>query len=302
MALGISVVIPSYNCLEYLPLALQSVWQQTEAAAEVWVVDDGSDDGTIDYLQQQQLHHPNLFYLRLERVGVSAARNAAIALCRCPWIAFLDADDVWTPDKLRLQRRLLQQQPHIALLFSNYQHIDEQRRAIVDCFSYWPRFQRQLQLPAQRVSLTDILAENVVGTSTVIASKAALLRSGGFDTQLGSASDWDLWLKLAQTGAVWCQQQQLMEYLMRANSISCKRLNRLQAMAAIIERHQHHSDENGVQCAQAALARGYSEYHEEMGQYWLALKYQLATFNHHLPLKNLKRSAALCLRGLSHTS
>ncbi len=271
MDLAISVVIPSYNDLTYLPHALASVWQQTSPANEVWVVDDGSNDGTIAYLQQQQWHHPNLHYLRLEHAGVAAARNAAMQLCRHPWVAFLDADDRWYPTKLACQRQHLARHPNTHLLFSNYRHRTPEGNSLGDCFHFWPHFRRHFAQGEHQLSRAILLAQNVVGTSAAIVARQATLDVGGFDPQLASASDWDLWLKLAATGPIWSHSDLLMDYLCRPNSISSHKLKRLQAMVQIIHRHSEQQPRQTQRYARANLARAFSEYYASEQQPWNAL-------------------------------
>ncbi|USD35718.1 glycosyltransferase family A protein [Ferrimonas sp. SCSIO 43195] len=268
---SICVIIPSYNCLEYLPQALDSIWAQSLRVKEVWVVDDGSSDGTAEWLQQQRPRHPALHSLRLENVGPSAARNAALQLCQSDWVAFLDADDLWYPDKLARQWAALSANPDATFCISNYLHIDEQRRPIIDCFSYWPEYGRQSW---HSLSGDQLFAENVVGTSTVLARTQALRQCGGFDETLRSASDWDLWLKLIRTGECVVEPECQMDYLMRAGSITRARLKRLQAVERIIDRHQAHHSDDAVDSARAGLARNYAEYYQEQGMYAKACAYQ----------------------------
>ncbi|WP_028118043.1 glycosyltransferase family 2 protein [Ferrimonas senticii] len=276
MNIGISVVIPSYNCLKYLPDALESVWQQSCPADEVWVIDDGSNDGTLEYLQQQQLLHPMLQVLRLEQVGVANARNAAMALCQHDYVAFLDADDRWLPDKLLEQRQLLRRHRDCILLFGNYLHVGEDGNAICDCFDFWPRFRQRAMQLHQPLDKATVLMENVIGTSTVVIQRQLALALGGFDNRLGSASDWDLWLKLAAVGSVWAQPQLQMHYLMRRGSISSNRLARLHAMQQIIQRHCDQAISTATRHgAEANLALGFAEYHQQQQHYLTAFGYQL---------------------------
>src|SRR5262244_3231712 len=93
--LPISVVIPAYNAAAFIAEALESVRAQTRAAAEVIVVDNGSTDASPRLAEAA-----GACVLRLERPGVSRARNVGIRAATQPWIAFLDADDLWQPDKL----------------------------------------------------------------------------------------------------------------------------------------------------------------------------------------------------------
>ena len=94
-----SVIIPTYNRVNTLARALDSVYAQSWPADEIIVVDDGSVDETASLCT----HYPGLRYVKQRHSGVSAARNHGIRLARGQWLAFLDSDDAWHPEKLAVQ-------------------------------------------------------------------------------------------------------------------------------------------------------------------------------------------------------
>ena len=96
----VSVIIPTFDRISVLPRALDSVLAQTRPAGEVIVVDDGSTDGTAELLERD---YPGVTTIRQSNRGVSAARNAGLAAASGDWIAFLDSDDEWRPQKLERQ-------------------------------------------------------------------------------------------------------------------------------------------------------------------------------------------------------
>ncbi|BDY04919.1 glycosyltransferase family A protein [Ferrimonas sp. YFM] len=298
---SICVVIPSHNCLDYLPRALNSVWKQSLPAREIWVIDDGSDDGTTEWLQTQKMIHPKLNSLRLEGVGCSAARNAAIALTQCDWIAFLDADDTWHPDKLRSQWQVLVNRPDAALCFTNYMHINPEGEQIIDCFSFWPEFQRYLPLLPNYVAPQQLLAENVIGTSTVMARRQAIEEAGGFDTRLASASDWELWLKIAKAYPTIALPDCQCDYLMRPGSISMARLKRLNAMTEILNRHQpdFHKHPAAIHSALARINLGYAEWYQEQREFGRALVFQLKALWNRYDNRGVKRAGRLMIQMVS---
>ena len=108
----VSVVIPTYNRLSVLPRALDSVFGQTLPALEVIVVDDGSTDGTADWVRA---NYPKARVIEQENRGVSAARNTGIRESCGQWLAFLDSDDSWLPKKLHEQVQALGLEPEIRL-------------------------------------------------------------------------------------------------------------------------------------------------------------------------------------------
>src|SRR4051812_30004149 len=96
----ISAVIPTYNHAKYITFAIDSVLAQTKPVDEIIVVDDGSVDGTREVVEQ---YRGRVQYVRQENAGVGAARNNGARLATGNWVAFLDADDGWLPDKIALQ-------------------------------------------------------------------------------------------------------------------------------------------------------------------------------------------------------
>src|SRR5664280_1650862 len=112
----VSVVIPTYNRLAYLREALDSVLAQTRAADEILVVDDGSTDGTEAAISA--LPAP-VRYLRQQNAGPAAARNHGLREAKGDWIAFLDSDDLWVPEKLEAQMDFLERNPAVELLFAH---------------------------------------------------------------------------------------------------------------------------------------------------------------------------------------
>src|SRR5688572_5722307 len=123
----ISVVVPAFNCAPYIGRALESVLRQVDSSVEVIVVDDGSTDGTATVLAD---YIPRIRVIRQHNQGVAAARNHAIAEARGTWIAFLDSDDVWRGDRLRVGRAICAAAPNAALVFSSFSLVDEQDRCL----------------------------------------------------------------------------------------------------------------------------------------------------------------------------
>ncbi|WP_029006073.1 glycosyltransferase family 2 protein [Azorhizobium doebereinerae] len=225
----LSVVIPSRDCLAYLPAAIASIRAQSSGPGafgpiEIVVVDDGSTDGTAAFLAEAAAD-PLLTPLVHAPSGVSAARNAGIAAAHAPIIAFLDADDQFFPGVLEARVALLERDPRVTLAFADVVSVTPEGEVLGKQFTYWPYFRKWI---GGRTGLLDLgpdafamlLAETVCGTSTVIARKSAILAAGGFDTRYRIGEDWDLWLKLAGLGSVWCDTVCSTRYLKRPGSAS----------------------------------------------------------------------------------
>lgn len=188
----VSVIVPAHNASAVLGESLESVQAQTYTNLEAIVVDDGSTDGTPE-LASTFVREDRRFRLsRQARAGASSARNAALREASGTWIAFLDADDVWLPDKLASQLALSNAAPEVNFLFSNYVLWDGRNDLGL-------RYTRRKQFP--RGDVRRRLARwNVFGTSSVVVNRELLDAAGMFDASLSHGQDWDLWLRMAETG------------------------------------------------------------------------------------------------------
>ncbi|MCE9613206.1 MAG: glycosyltransferase family 2 protein [Lentisphaerae bacterium] len=185
----ISVIVPAYNAAATIRDALASVEEQGRADAEVIVVDDASRDDTPRILQAEYAARPGYQILALARnAGPAAARNRAIQRARGTWLAFLDGDDAWLPDRLAVQLAVAERQPDVALWCGATVPLDDR-----------PVPTRAPGPPPQRdLPLREFVYHNVVATSTVLVRRAALVAVGGFDEQFIGPEDYDLWMRLAQ--------------------------------------------------------------------------------------------------------
>jgi len=179
----ISVIIPTYNRSKTLPRALDSIFAQTHPAEEVIVVDDGSVDGTRELLTR---HYPACRYLRQENQGVSSARNLGIAQASGEWIALLDSDDAWRPEKLARQIEALAAHEEVRLC-----HTEE----------IWIR--NGIRVNAMRKHaksggriFRQCLPLCVISPSSVLLHRSLFDAYGDFDTGLPACEDYDLWLRL----------------------------------------------------------------------------------------------------------
>ncbi|HEV2884107.1 MAG TPA: glycosyltransferase [Pyrinomonadaceae bacterium] len=185
MAPTVSVVIPTYNLASLLPEAVASVRAQRCPNLEIIVVDDGSTDNTEEVLNSLT-RDGDLRWFRQENTSAAAARNRGIAEAKGDWIAFLDADDVWLPDKLATQFAELEKNPGAAFSFSDVQVLFENGE--------------QQDLPTRKSRsplMLQLLSGNLFATPSVIVRRDCLNAVGAFDASLRTGEDWDLWLRLA---------------------------------------------------------------------------------------------------------
>lgn len=302
----VSIIVPSYNCLAYLEACCASVQAQGLDDYELIIIDDGSTDGSWEYLQQAASTNPHLCIYRAERIGVGAARNLGVSIARAKYIAFLDADDTWYAGKLGPQLEYMKRSGAV-LSFTDYDHVREgSQTPLCGCFEFWPQFGALTQGQGSdnfynlATPLAYLLAENVVGTSTVVVRRDVYLAVGGFDTKLNSASDWDLWLKLAAAGYVGYRCARMTAYLIREGSISRNQGKRLAAMEGIIAEHARKvraSQPEAVEKAYARLALGYQEFYTSEGLHFRALRCALQAL-YRLPTRRNLRASLACIRNL----
>jgi glycosyltransferase involved in cell wall biosynthesis len=204
----VSVVVPVYNRQDAIGAALSSATAQTYRSFEIVVVDDGSTDDTAARVASS---YPSVRLLRLPRnTGVAAARNRGIAAARGELIAFLDSDDLWSPDKLAVQVADLDAHPEAVLSFSDVlcgaSGLDQ------------PHLGSSFQ--QDRVLLESFLFGNpIVTPSTVIVRKRHIDAVGVFDEELTVGEDRDVWLRLAAAGPIRFLPLPLVRRVVRRDSL-----------------------------------------------------------------------------------
>lgn len=193
-----AVVIPSFNRRLLIGETLESVLAQTHPAAEVVVVDDGSDDGTADMVRNR---YPTIKVLARPRAGVCAARNAGVAATTAPLIAFCDSDDLWTADHLAVRAALFDRHPEVDFSFGDFRLLQNGTVSPHGKFAtapagWWPDNGRPVLQRAVTLYDSDlyprILRFQPIFPSTVVLSRRAFQLSGGFDERFGFTVSEDL--------------------------------------------------------------------------------------------------------------
>jgi glycosyltransferase involved in cell wall biosynthesis len=190
----VSVVCPAYNCGRFIKPALESVFLQSYRPIEVIVVDDGSTDSTPELLKSYR----EVSYLRQVNRGPSSARNIGIRAARGVYVAFLDLDDLWTPEKLSSQVAILESCPEAGLCFADMRLFSSGGGEELTMFQKYGLTAEYFghEWVVDRV-VAKLVTMNFIPTSSVVARKSALTHVGGFDEQFRKSEDWDLWLRMA---------------------------------------------------------------------------------------------------------
>jgi glycosyltransferase involved in cell wall biosynthesis len=185
----VSVIIPTYNCGVYLGRAIDSVLSQSYRDYEILVVDDGSTDDTPSLASA---YGDKIRYLRQENRGLSAARNRALIDSNGEFIAYLDADDIWCPQKLAQQVEFLDAHQDCGLLHSDVSVIDEKDQVIHARFN----METARPVPKDRCKY-DILRRCHIQIATVIERRKCIEKIGGFNERLIATQDYMHWIMVA---------------------------------------------------------------------------------------------------------
>jgi glycosyltransferase involved in cell wall biosynthesis len=223
----VSVVIPTRDRSRLLALTLRSVLWQREVDLEVVVVDDGSSDDTGDLVTG--LADPRIRLVRHDTAqGVSAARNRGIAQARGEWVAFLDDDDLWAPDKLARQLQAAHRSRR-TWVYTGAVNVD-QHLQVLEGGPPPP--------PDRVVELLGSYNPVPAGASNVIVRADALASVGPFDTGLRNNEDWDMWIRLARLGPPTWVRRPLVALRVHPGNASRNMDRMLQELDVIADRYR----------------------------------------------------------------
>ena len=206
--LNVSVIIPTYNRKNLLKRALHSVGSQTFVPHEIIVVDDGSSDGTKDWVLET---FPYVRYIYQDNSGVSSARNAGIKEAKGSWIAFLDSDDEWMSNKLEQQKRVINSFQEAWLCHTN---------------EIWIRNGVRVNQMKKHQKYGGDVFENCldicrISPSSVLIKKEVFEMVGLFDESLKVCEDYDLWLRItAILPVIFLDQPLIIKYGGHADQLS----------------------------------------------------------------------------------
>ena len=222
----VTVVIPTRDRWALLRDALDSALAQEGVELEVIVVDDSS----FWTIPEDELSDgdPRVQLLRLERgAGVARARNLAIERARAPWVAFLDDDDLWAPEKLRLQLEVARSDD-VALVYTGAVHIDRDGHML-----------ELRRTPDLNELPRGLFETNLIGgPSTVIARTELVRRVGCFDEQVSVLADWDLWIRLLQVGRAAVRPEVLAAYRVHTENMHLSGISGVRGELGYL-RHKH---------------------------------------------------------------
>ncbi|MEO5373689.1 MAG: glycosyltransferase family 2 protein [Alphaproteobacteria bacterium] len=224
--------MPAWRAAATIGRALASIAAQTLPPREVIVVDDGSDDGTFEVaaLMAPRMNGIRLVVLRQANQGAGAARNRALAAAGCRWVAFLDADDEWLPEKLARSMAYIEESGDLVLVAHDGWVVDGAATVPLECSA---RFQRDGH------PFVELYRRGYIDTCSVVARRDAVMAAGGFDATLPAGQDFDLFLAmLGRPEAPFLVfPERLVRYHITPGSITSNTWRRLRCQIRILERH-----------------------------------------------------------------
>ena len=228
----VSVIVPAFNAVRTIDETLASARAQTYAALEIIVVDDGSTDGTVGVVQAHLNADPRVRLIRQSNQGVAAARNAGIAAATGALVATLDADDLWLPEKIRMQVEAMRRVGDGAGLCCTGVHaIDGVGRGVG----------RHLPEPGS-APMRAMCRVNLVGNgSSALMPRSLVLECGGFDPSLRAANaqgceDWQLYLRIVEHHTVVVVPECLTGYRQHPMQMSGRLEEMVRSAVMVLER------------------------------------------------------------------
>jgi glycosyltransferase involved in cell wall biosynthesis len=222
----VSVVIPTHDRKNLLLLAIRSVLKQRDVEVEVIVVDDGSTDGSWETVRR--IHDPRIRILHHgSSLGVATARNAGAATAVGSWIAFLDDDDLWSPDKLTEQLSAAQR-AGTSWVYAGAVAIDLHGQLLAGD-----------PPPSPESLVSELPRKNLMpaGSSNVMIRATDLISIGGFDTDLRHLADWDLWLRMTSVSRPALANKPLVGYRIHPAQATLDTTGMIEEASVLSSRH-----------------------------------------------------------------
>jgi glycosyltransferase involved in cell wall biosynthesis len=230
----VSVVIPTYNHRAFVLDTLASVFRQRFTDYEIVVVNDGSPDDTAELLRPL-VSSGRIRYIDQANAGQAAARNRGITEARGTFVALLDDDDLWPPDKLEWQVAALVASPHSVLVYGAMRGLDARSEAPERDAGLPTASDRSL--PPEDAYRLFLTGNWITSPGQTLICRKALLGVGGFDSTIWGVDDWDLYIRLARTGHFVASERVALWYRVHAGNASADAERMATNMLTVQRRH-----------------------------------------------------------------
>ena len=205
----VSVIIPVYNGAKFIENAIDSVLGQTNQNFEIIIIDDGSIDNTPNILKN---YGDKIKYYTQENQGQACAINKGLEMSECEYIAYLDSDDMYYPEKLEEQLKYFHDHSDVGLVYSDRCHIDSSAKIIS-------------LVQSRKLDHFLFLQENRLCRSSVMHRRKCLGEVGVFDNCISGGDDWDMWIRISEKYTFGYINKPLIKYRIHENNISKVRPN-----------------------------------------------------------------------------
>lgn len=269
----ITVITSTYNREKYLPIAIESVLNQTYRNFEYHIVDDGSTDETRKVIEPF-LKDSRVHYYFQENRGQSSGRNVGLKMAKGNFICFLDSDDVWELDKLETQLNIFINNADIDVVYGDIQHIDEKGN-IITGMSKMKRFSGFIT--------KRLVIENFVSFNTVMFRRICYENLGGLDENLLYSDDYDLWLRYSTSFKFHYYPKIFSNYRIHSDTISQNKDARFEAGYDILTRFFEKYPEA---VGEGTKKKSWAHYYTRKGRYLVSKsEYMGALINYSKALK-----------------
>lgn len=239
----VDVVIPAFNAARYINETLESVALQGDVVQSIIIVNDGSTDNTTQIIDAFSQKHPHLtvHLIHQENQGLACARNTGIKATSAPYIALLDADDVWLAHKLSAQLAIFRQSsnPKLGLVYCAYELIDQASKPILG--------KNIIIQPYLRGQVSSRLQTGnfISGSGSSVLIRASIFQDiGYFDEMLVASEDWDMWLRIAQKYTFDFIDQTFVQVRVHPNNMQKDFLRMLTSDLAMLNKFCQHGQHN----------------------------------------------------------
>ena len=225
----VSIIMPVYNGMPFLKEAVDSVFKQTYKEFELIVINDGSSDGSLRFLEETKKRaKERLKIINQTNRGQVVAKNNGIKVAQGDFIAFLDSDDVWDKEKLTVQMEFFKKHPTLFLCYTEAFLIDENSKKI----GY-----RSVNSLYKGRCFDLLIKRNNITASSVVLKRKCIDTVGKFDETLNCCENWDLWLRISKFFEIGYIKKPLTSYRIHSSHMSNKRSKMLMGRIEVIKKH-----------------------------------------------------------------